>query len=78
VQDALNLARIEYIKDGANGHHGKTKHLDFYLPEFDVYIEICAYYTARKIEQASRVDNLILLQGRKAVELFAQKISKII
>lgn len=75
LQDALNAASIKYIKDGTKGQHGATKHLDFYLPDHDVYIEVCAYHTPRKVEQTSRADNVILLQGKEAVELFSRMIA---
>lgn len=74
MQDGLNAAKIKYIRDGTKGQHGVTKHLDFYLPEYDVYIEVCAYHTPRKVEQCSRADNVILLQGKKAVKLFAWRL----
>lgn len=61
------------IMDGTPGMHGATKHLDFYLPEHDIYIECCAAYTPRKIEQASRAENVIIIQGKKAAEYFAHR-----
>ncbi len=60
------------IQDGEKGKHGETKHLDFYLPDEDVYIECCAYHAPRKIEQLSRVDNCILVQGQKAANYFSK------
>lgn len=69
---ALAERKIMTVIDGA----GDTKALDFYLPDEDVYIEATAYYTARKIEQASRVNNLILIQGKRAAEFFAMIASR--
>lgn len=49
----------------------KTKGLDFHLPEWDVYVEVCQFHTPRKIEQLSRVQDCVLIQGRRAAEWFA-------
>lgn len=62
------------IKDGTKGMHGVTRHLDFYVPERDVYIEVSAAYTPRKIEQLSRAENVIYIQGEKAVDFICDLI----
>lgn len=68
IYDALDC---EVIVDGTLGKHGATKHLDFYCPDADVYIEVSAAYTPRKIKQLSRADNVIYIQGKKACQFFA-------
>lgn len=72
TKEALDDAGLAYIQDGEKGKHGATKHLDFFLPDQGVYIEVCAAYTPRKIEQASRAENVIILQGYKSVLLFCK------
>ena len=36
-----------------------TKALDFYLPDMNLYIEVARGHTSRKIEQLSRVEDVI-------------------
>ncbi len=70
IYDLLLNKKIVVIRDGEKGKHGATKHLDFYIPDNDVYIEVAAAYTTRKIEQLSRGENVIYVQGKKAVKFF--------
>ena len=44
--------------------------LDFYLPEFDIYLEIKKYHSERSNSQLSSQDNVILIQGKKSVDFF--------
>ncbi len=46
-------------------------HLDFYLPDFDVYIEVKRFPTNRTARQLSTADNVILVQGVKSVRFLA-------
>lgn len=48
--------------------------LDFFLPDFGVFIEVCAYFTDRKVKQMSGVKNAILIQGKPAAQAFANLI----
>lgn len=50
----------------------KDQRLDFYLPDADVYIEIKQYHSERISNQLSTQDNVIVLQGKKAVSLFEE------
>lgn len=52
-------------------------HLDFYLPEFDVHIEVKQFHSDRIAEQMSRVDNVIVIQGLIAAEFFASIVARI-
>jgi hypothetical protein len=74
VAKALDKAGIRYIHehDAANA----WPYLDFYLPDHDLFIEVARCYTPRKIEQLSRVDNVIFIQGLEAAEAFAAMISR--
>jgi hypothetical protein len=67
IADALDSQRIRYVRDG----EGETKALDFYLPDFDVYLEVKRFHTRRIAEQTSRVENVIVVQGIKAAQFFA-------
>lgn len=50
-------------------HESEGATLDFYLPDFDVHIEIKQFYSDRIIRQMSENANVILIQGRKSLEL---------
>jgi hypothetical protein len=50
--------------------HDHESGLDFYLPDFDVYVEIKQFHSNRIAEQMSRRDNVIAIQGRKAMDCF--------
>lgn len=53
--DGLN---IKYLTEIEN-----EKTLDFYLPDYDIYIECAYFYSDRKIEQLSRAKKVIYVQG---------------
>lgn len=48
----------------------KNQRLDFFLPKYDIYIEVKKYHSNRAIAQLATQDNVILIQGVKAVKLF--------
>lgn len=70
IADGLDLAGIMYERDRelSPGQHS----IDFYLPYFDLWIEVCQFHTPRKIEQLSRLDNVILIQGNDAARNFVK------
>ena len=72
VAAALDLRGIRYLCDG----EGDTKALDFYLPDFDLYIETKRYHTDRVAEQMSRVENVIVVQGMSAAQTFAKLLER--
>ena len=72
VADALDARGIEYVIDGK----GETRGLDFRLQASDVYIECKAYHTPRTSEQMSRVENVIVVQGKRAAETFAAMLKR--
>lgn len=39
------------------------RELDFYLPDYDIYIECKQFYTPRILDQMSEVENVIVVQG---------------
>ena len=64
VQVALDRSGIVYTRDDHRSG------LDFYLPKHGVYIECKQFHTVRSIEQLSRANNIILIQGIEAAILF--------
>ena len=42
--------------------------LDFYLPDFDLYIEVKRFHSPRIGEQMSRAENVIAVQGIKSFQ----------
>lgn len=68
---ALDRAGIQY-RTGEGGHVSCA--LDFELPTLGVYIEVKRFHTDRIAAQMARVDNVIAVQGERAVHIFAQMI----
>ena len=65
VAEALYEAGIEFVHESED----KELRLDFYLPLFDVFIEIKHYHADRISRQMSSQKNVIAIQGTKSVEL---------
>jgi hypothetical protein len=65
VADALNHVGIEFIHESENAEQV----LDFYLPFFDVFIEIKQFHSDRISKQMSSKENVIAVQGIKSVNL---------
>ena len=73
VAHALDLAGIKYLTD----FEGKSPaHLDFYLPDYDIYLEIKGGYSPRIARQLKRAPNVIVLQGIMATTFFIAKLNK--
>ena len=53
----------------------KTKALDFYLPDYNVYIECKRMFTERINDQISRHENVIVIQGMGAALTFVELIT---
>ena len=73
LENAIEKALIE-----ADIVFTTTQRLDFYLPYYDVYIEVKQYHSDRSNDQLKSQENVILVQGKKAVELFCKLISNTI
>ena len=69
LERAFNEAGIEYRRADAN-----PRHLDFYLPAFDLYVEVKRYHTDRTAKQMERVPDIVVIQGMKAAVAFARMI----
>lgn len=72
IEQALGAPRIRFVT-GDGGHNPVG--LDFYLPDFDVHIEVKQFHTARVAVQMARAENVIVAQGRAAVELLRDMIA---
>lgn len=72
VADALDSLGIKYEHESEPTTLAKVHSLDFYIPGFDIFIEIKRFHTERVTYQISRVENLILLQGEQAVKTFVR------
>ena len=63
------------LDEGGIPHVGeedpRALNLDFYLPDFDVHIEVKQFHTPRISEQMSRASNVIAIQGQTAAKLLA-------
>lgn len=46
--------------------------LDFYLPMYDLHIEVKRMHSPRIAEQMSRAENVIAIQGERAARVFAE------
>jgi hypothetical protein len=66
VADALDKAGIAYVAETDPRACG----LDFYLPNVGVHIEVKQFHSERIADQMSRADDVIVIQGRWAAEIF--------
>jgi hypothetical protein len=64
IAELLDIMKINYIHESVN--NGSS--LDFYLPDFNVYIEVKQFHTDRSLRQLVSRDNIILIQGKGSVE----------
>lgn len=69
VEDALLEAGVAFEP---NRDGGGRYNLDFYLPEYEVAIEVKRFHSDRIAEQMSRAPNVIALQGEEAIQLFCK------
>ena len=69
VEQALRDARISYVPD-----RDVEAALDFFLPDFDVHIEVKRLHTDRVAVQMARAENVIVAQGEAAVHFLADAI----
>ena len=69
IRAALTSARVRFVE----GDYNKSK-LDFYLPDFDLCIEVKQFHSDRIAKQMRQADHVIVAQGRAAVEALARMI----
>lgn len=66
VAKILDEKNIKYYHDSEREN---VKRLDFYLPDFDVYIEIKQFHAGeREFKQWQRHDNTIFITGKKSIQ----------
>lgn len=68
VADAMTRNKVRFVEEP----DPICKRLDFYLPDYDVYIEVKQFHAERIAEQMGRVDNIIAIQGEGAAKMFAR------
>lgn len=69
IANALDNAKINYKTD----YEGLVPiNLDFYLTDFDIYLEIKGGHSDRISKQTSRAFNVIVIQGIKSVDLIVK------
>ena len=73
VAQALRRSGIRYAREHEPGN---VATLDFYLPDFDAYIEVKRFHSDRIAGQMKRAPNVIVLQGEAAVQLFCDILEK--
>lgn len=72
IEAALKEAGIRYVRD----RDGLVpSHLDFYLPDADVYIEVKRFHSDRIGGQMARAENVIAVQGLRAVQFMTAALS---
>jgi len=69
IADGLDAGGFSYKHESDREAPGQT--LDFHLYDLGIYIEVKRFHAARVADQMSRADNVIVAQGKPAVELLA-------
>lgn len=72
VADTLENAGIDFIHESES----KDQQLDFYLPNYDVYIEVKQYHSDRILKQLGSKDNVIVLQGKASISFLSHVLNK--
>lgn len=72
---ALDAAGVEYIHESTDNQI--TQGLDFYLPDYDTFIEVKRFHAPRISNQMARVDSVIVLQGIEAVLTFVRMLDRV-
>jgi hypothetical protein len=68
IEVALQKAGIRYVSDEGEG---VPEHLDFYLPDHGIFIEVKRMHSPRIADQMSRAANVIAVQGLEGVRFMA-------
>lgn len=71
IGKSLDNAGIPFVHESEN----KEQELDFYIPHLNVYIEVKQYHAPRISQQLERQENVIVLQGKRAVDVFCTLIA---
>lgn len=73
IANALHDANIEFVHESEN----KEIQLDFYLPQYDIYIEVKQFHADRIARQMASHDNVIAVQGIKSVKFLLLLLKRI-
>lgn len=71
VASILDQKGIHYIHES----EGNGSTIDFYLPGYDVFIEVKQFHAERVLKQLSSKDNVILIQGKKSLSFLKAALS---
>ena len=74
VAEALNSANVQFVHETQN--KDLCKSLDFYLPDFDVFIE-CKRFSCDRTANQITGREVILVQGMKAALAFKELVSTV-
>lgn len=74
VSLGLIKAGIKFQHESEQNSNAYLQSLDFFLPEYGIYLECKRFHTDRISDQMSRSDNVIAIQGMGAAEFFANAI----
>ena len=66
VREALEVRGINYLRGAP---------LDFYLPDYGLFIECKQFFTERVTRQLKDREDIVLVQGRVAAHAFARLLS---
>lgn len=73
IAEALDKAGIAWLHENDPGNAAR---LDFYLPDHDLYIEVKRLASERSGDQLKRADNVVLVQGKAAVEWLVEMLAR--
>lgn len=71
IGEILEKAGIRFVHESEDN----TLKLDFYLPDYGIYIEVKRFYSNRSSKQLSSEESIIFIQGVKSVMFFKTFIS---
>ena len=74
IAKALETAGIDYVHESESKEQG----LDFYLPKFDVYLEVKQYHADRISRQMATQDNVIAIQGMRSLKFLITMINQVV
>jgi hypothetical protein len=63
VAEVLESKGIDFVHES----EGNSSNLDFYLPAYDVFIEVKQFHSDRVVKQLASKDNVIVIQGKKSI-----------
>lgn len=74
IADGLDAAGILYVHESQSKE--LTLALDFYLPDFCIFVECKQFWSENLNNQMRRASNIIAIQGRSAAHAFVSMLRK--